>query len=232
MMSGYGDGWWVVMWVWMAAFWLLVLAGVVWLAWRLSQPTRSGPSPDEILKQRLARGEIDAGQYRALQQELGTPGGGVSKRGGVVAMAIACVAALAVVTLIAVPAWAAGRGNGDRTGYMSRMMGGGSMGQMMAGMMGGGQNTSNAPLRQGTSAETVAIQNLAFSPGNLQVPVGATVTWANRDSVPHNTTSTDGSWKTQTLSQGDSGSVTFDRAGEYDYYCTIHPSMKAHLSVK
>jgi plastocyanin len=102
----------------------------------------------------------------------------------------------------------------------------------MGSMMGGGRNTANAPLTAGSSTETVTIKDFAFSPGNLQVPVGATVTWTNGDSAPHNATARDGIWKTDTLSDGDTNTLTFSRAGEYDYYCTIHPSMKAHLSVR
>lgn len=123
------------------------------------------------------------------------------------------------MTLFAVPAIAATRGNWD-------------MFDRVGGMMGGGRNTANAPLTIGSSAQTVTMQNLAFSPGNLPVPVGTTVTWTNRDSPPHNATAQDGSWRTNTLSDGESGTITFSRAGEYDYYCTIHPSMKAHFSVK
>jgi uncharacterized membrane protein len=71
MMGGYGDGWWILMWIWMAAFWLLVLAGVVWFIWRIQRPGNDSSGAEEILKQRLARGEIDVEQYRSLAQELG-----------------------------------------------------------------------------------------------------------------------------------------------------------------
>ncbi len=99
-------------------------------------------------------------------------------------------------------------------------------------MHGRGRNTSGSPLVRGGSQSTVSIEDFAFEPGNLEVPVGTTVTWTNRDSAPHDATSRDGSWETETLSDGESGSVTFDAAGEFDYYCIIYPSMKAHLSVK
>jgi plastocyanin len=216
MMGGYGDGWWILMWAWMAVFWLLVFAGVAWLIWRAQEPRHDASAADEILKQRLVRGEIDVEQYRALAQEL-RPAGRASPGGGQILLTV--VAALAFMTLLSLPAIAATRGDWDMFDHMGRMMG-------------GGRNTADAPLTAGGSAETVTIQDFTFSPGNLQVPVGATVTWTNRDSAPHNTTSRDGAWKTDTLSEGESGAVTFDRAGEYDYDCSIHPSMKAHLSVK
>ena len=218
MMGGYGDGWWILMWIWMAAFWLLVLAGVIWLVWRIQRPNHSSEA-GEILKQRLARGEIDVEQYRSLALELAAsrrapPHG---PRGGTIAVILLVV--LGFSAFVAAPAFAATHGDW-------------SMFDHMGGMMGGGPNTANAPLTSGSSTETVAIRDFAFSPGNLQVPVGATVTWTNGDSAPHNATARDGNWKTDTLSDGGSNTLTFSRAGEYDYYCTIHPSMKAHLSVR
>jgi plastocyanin len=219
MMGGYGDGWWLLMWVWMAVFWLLVIAGVVWLVWRVQRPVRDSSEAEEILKQRLARGEIDVEQYRALARELDSDSRTSPRRPRGGDIAVVLLAVLAVSAFFAAPALAATRGNWDMFDHMG-------------GMMGGGRNTANAPLTIGATAATVTMENLAFSPGNLQVPVGATVTWTNRDSAPHNATARDGSWKTDTLSEGESGTVTFNRAGEYDYYCTIHPSMKAHLSVR
>jgi plastocyanin len=217
MMGNHADGWWVLMWVWMAAFWILVLSAAAWLIWRLTQAGR-GSNADEVLRQRLARGEIDPDQYRALLSEL-HPGDASSRgpRGGQLLLAL--VAALAVVTLMAAPAIAATRGDWDMFDHMGRMMG-------------GGRNTAGATLTIGGSSETVTISDFTFTPGNLRVPVGATVTWMNRDSAPHNAAARDGSWSTPNLSQGESASVTFDRPGEYDYDCTIHPSMKAHLSVR
>jgi plastocyanin len=75
------------------------------------------------------------------------------------------------------------------------------------------------------------MEGTKFRTGNLQVPVGATVTWENRDSAPHDATADDDSWETETLEDGDSGSVTFNEAGSWDYICTIHPSMKARITV-
>ena len=219
MMGWYGDGWWVLMWIWMAAFWLLVISGAVWLVGRTQQPRDGATAADEILKQRLARGEIDVEQYRVLVRELASGRASPRRRLGGGQTLLALAAVLFVVTLFAVPAIGATRGDWNMFGHMG-------------GMMGGGRDTANAPLTTGGSTATVTIADLAFSPGNLQVPVGATVTWKNRDSAPHDATARDGSWKTSTLSTGESDTLTFSRAGEYDYYCSIHPSMKAHLSVK
>src|SRR5574338_920323 len=105
--------------------------------------------------------------------------------------------------------------------------GGGHMGRMH-----GGANTSGATVTVGSRAETIEIRDFAYAPGNLQVPVGASVTWTNADSAPHTATAKDGSWDTGTLKKGDATSITFDSPGDYQYYCTIHPAMKARLQVR
>jgi plastocyanin len=111
-------------------------------------------------------------------------------------------------------------------------MGGWGMNGHMRGMMGGGTNSSNAPLTAGTKTESVSIRDFAFAPGNLQVPMGSTVTWTNYDDVPHTATAKDGSWDTGILNKGDTKTITFDKAGEYQYYCKVHPNMVARLTVK
>ena len=102
----------------------------------------------------------------------------------------------------------------------------------MSRMMGGGRNSSGEPARKGGATETVVIQDYAYSPGNIQVPVGAKVTWTNRDSAPHSATAKDGSWDTGVLAKGESATRTFDRPGTFDYYCSIHPNMEAWLAVR
>jgi plastocyanin len=109
------------------------------------------------------------------------------------------------------------------------MMDGGHMGGMMGG---GGRNSSGQPAQQGAANETIIIENFAYSPGNLQVPVGARVTWTNRDGAPHSATDAGGSWDTGVLAKGKSATLTFDTAGTFNYFCTIHPSMKARVVVQ
>lgn len=77
----------------------------------------------------------------------------------------------------------------------------------------------------------VDIRDSSFRPGNLRVTVGTTVTWTNRDAVPHTATSTNGAWDTGLLAQGESGSITFDEPGVYEYSCLPHPNMKARIEV-
>ena len=106
------------------------------------------------------------------------------------------------------------------------------MGGHMGHMMGGGTNTSNSAVSVGSASDSVEIRDFAFTPGNLQVPVGANVTWTNYDDAPHSAKAKDGTWDSAILSKGDSKTLTFDKAGDYTYYCTVHPSMVARLQVR
>jgi plastocyanin len=137
---------------------------------------------------------------------------------------VAAVLAVSVTALTVTAVFAMSRG-GWSTGWG---MGSGHM----RGMMGGGTNSSNAPLTAGTTTESVSIRDFAFAPGNLQVPVGSTVMWTNYDDVPHTATAKDGSWDTGLLNKGDTKTITFDKAGDYEYYCKVHPNMVARLTVK
>lgn len=107
-----------------------------------------------------------------------------------------------------------------------------NMQDMHRNMMGGGADTSGAQVTQGASQQPIQIRGFTFTPGNLQVPVGATVTWTNYDSAPHSATADDGTWDTGTLKKDQRASVTFDTPGDYSYYCTVHPNMKARLQVQ
>lgn len=76
----------------------------------------------------------------------------------------------------------------------------------------------------------------AFDPSPVKVKVGGTVTWTNDDSMPHTATSgkdskPDGTFDSSTLAQGKSFSFKFEKAGEYPYYCMIHPTMVGTVSV-
>ncbi|MCK9518795.1 MAG: cupredoxin family copper-binding protein [Dehalococcoidia bacterium] len=77
----------------------------------------------------------------------------------------------------------------------------------------------------------VNIQGFAFAPANVAVNVGDSVTWTNSDTVPHTATADDGSFNTGNLNTGASGSVTFNTAGTFAYFCAIHPSMRGTVVV-
>ena len=78
----------------------------------------------------------------------------------------------------------------------------------------------------------VNIDNFVFGPQTITVPVGATVTWTNKDDIPHTSVSTDGVFKSKVLDTDEKFSYKFDKAGTYSYYCTIHPKMTGKVVVQ
>ena len=83
---------------------------------------------------------------------------------------------------------------------------------------------------QGTTT-TVSIQDFFFSPANVSVPAGTTVTWVNEGNVPHTVTSDDGQFDSGVLMPGDSYTVMFKGQGTITYHCMIHPSMTGSVTV-
>jgi plastocyanin len=91
----------------------------------------------------------------------------------------------------------------------------------------------------GGTASTVAIPsgaeslgNRAYSPDNLSVAVGSTVTWTNTDLVAHTSTSDRSGWDSGTVQPGGRFSFTFQNAGTFAYHCTIHPGMVGTVVVQ
>src|SRR5687767_8949346 len=78
----------------------------------------------------------------------------------------------------------------------------------------------------------VDIRDFAFSPRTVEIRVGDTVRWTNRDSVAHTATAQNGSFDTGLLAEGESGSIRFTAAGTYRYVCTPHPNMTGTVVVR
>ena len=90
----------------------------------------------------------------------------------------------------------------------------------------------SAAAQQKAETTEVKIDNFSFGPAALTVPVGATVTWTNRDDIPHTVVSTDGVFKSKVLDTDEKFSFTFSKAGTYPYFCSIHPKMTAKVIVQ
>jgi plastocyanin len=78
----------------------------------------------------------------------------------------------------------------------------------------------------------VKIDNFSFGPETLKVPVGATVTWTNKDDIPHTTVSADGAFKSKVMDTDEKFSYTFTKAGTYSYFCSVHPKMTGKVVVQ
>lgn len=77
---------------------------------------------------------------------------------------------------------------------------------------------------------TVTILNFSFSPSSLTIKKGESVTWLNEDSAPHAINFE--TFSSDTFSKGESYSKTFNEAGSFNYYCSIHPSMIGKIIVE
>jgi plastocyanin len=91
----------------------------------------------------------------------------------------------------------------------------------------------------GGSAASVSIPigastlgNRAFTPDDVNVAVGTTVTWMNSDSVAHTSTSDVNGWNSGSVAPGSQFSVAFQTPGTFAYHCTIHPGMIGTVVVR
>lgn len=91
---------------------------------------------------------------------------------------------------------------------------------------------SRARSEQANSATEVKVDNFTFAPETLNLPVNSTVTWINKDDVPHVIASNDGLFKSKGLDTDDHFSYTFSKPGTYSYYCSIHPKMVGKIVVQ
>jgi plastocyanin len=77
----------------------------------------------------------------------------------------------------------------------------------------------------------VSIVGRAYQPSQLTVGIGQTVTWRNESLGQHTVTSVDGQFDSGVMSTGSSFTMTFVKAGTFNYSCTIHPTMKGSVLV-
>jgi plastocyanin len=97
----------------------------------------------------------------------------------------------------------------------------------------GGQSTTGT-----TSAKEVQVKiveqndQYAFQPATLTIAKGTKVTWTNTSDAPHTVTSDSNAFTaSSSLQQNQTFSMTFNTAGTYAYHCSIHPYMKATITV-
>jgi len=83
----------------------------------------------------------------------------------------------------------------------------------------------------GPGTNEVFIQGMAFNPASITITAGTTITWTNKDAIGHTVTSNTSLFNSGTLQTGGTFSFSFAKAGTYSYYCNIHPSMVATVTV-
>jgi plastocyanin len=93
---------------------------------------------------------------------------------------------------------------------------------------------------------SITIKLIAFNPTQLNVPVGATVTWRQEDVASHTVTSgrveqaggtatakPDGKFDSGTISKGQNFEFKFATAGQFPFFCAVHPAtMTGVVTVK
>lgn len=83
---------------------------------------------------------------------------------------------------------------------------------------------SAVALAQGAGDQAARIIDFDYQPDPLKIAVGAKVTWTNTGSRPHTVTDRGGTFDTNAIEPGRTGSVTFSVPGRYAFFCRINPS--------
>ena len=91
---------------------------------------------------------------------------------------------------------------------------------------------SAAPPEPAAPTADVKIDNFSFTPPTLTVAAGTTVTWTNRDDIPHTVVSSDGLFKSKVRDTDEKFAFTFAKPGTYAYFCSLHPKMVGKIVVQ
>ena len=121
--------------------------------------------------------------------------------------------------------------NHNHLAVIDRTLSGGDPAPIMA----AGEAAARAkatPSQQAPVSGQIGIDNFAFTPKELKVPVGKSVTWVNRDDTAHRIASANNKFApSPVLDTRASYVATFAQAGEYPYFCSIHPTMTGKIIV-
>ena len=102
---------------------------------------------------------------------------------------------------------------------------------------GGGSNqpSGGAPSEEPAAkgGTEVSMKDIEFDPSEVTVKVGDTVTWVNDDSVGHDVTADEfKSGEPGAMQGGDTFEHKFEKAGTFQYVCSVHPGMDGSVVVK
>jgi plastocyanin len=99
----------------------------------------------------------------------------------------------------------------------------------------GQKAAARSPGATTTSAHTrhvVTIKGLKYLPPILTVKVGDTVEWKNADIVAHTVTAVNKSFDSGVIPSGGAWKLVAKKRGNFNYFCALHPNMKAQLVVE
>lgn len=93
-------------------------------------------------------------------------------------------------------------------------------------------SAANSGSNASSSTQEVSIKSFAFTPKNITVARGTTVTWTNSDSTEHTVTGdSSGGPQSGSLGMGDTYQFRFDTAGTFHYHCKFHSDMTGTVTV-
>ena len=78
---------------------------------------------------------------------------------------------------------------------------------------------------------TVTIDNFAFTPEVLTIKPGTRVTFVNHDDIPHSVVAVDKAFRSRAFDTDGTFQFTFQNAGDFAYFCGLHPHMKGKVVV-
>ena len=115
---------------------------------------------------------------------------------------------------------------------LRRVFGAALLGAAIGSVLAGGVLIAGAQTGTAKTAD-VGIDNFTFNPQKLTVKAGTTVTWTNRDDIPHGIAATGNVFKrSNALDTDDHYSFTFTTPGTYQYFCYLHPHMTGTIVVE
>ena len=78
----------------------------------------------------------------------------------------------------------------------------------------------------------VTIDTTSYSPQTLEVAVGDTIVWTNRDLLVHTVTTPDKGLDSRDIAAGESWRFEVSTPLDLDYLCTYHPTMRGSLRAR
>ena len=96
-----------------------------------------------------------------------------------------------------------------------------------------GSSSAAKPAASGGGDVAIQLKGFQFNPKDTTVKVGQKITWTNADTTDHNVTADSGAdFKSDNFGEGGTFEFTADKAGKIAYECTLHPGMKANITVQ
>ena len=104
-------------------------------------------------------------------------------------------------------------------------------GALAAGCGGSGYGTKPAAAQSAeTATRIVEVTDSTFAPRTVDVKVGETVTFVDKDEIAHTATA-EGTFDSGTLREGATFDFKATKAGTFSYVCIFHPGMTGALNV-